>query len=530
MNRMKTTALLLLYLFISIMVTAQISPGDLAKVHAHLEGIGNCTKCHTLGDKVSNEKCLDCHTFIKKRLDANKGYHASAEVKGKDCFICHNDHHGRNFEIIRFDPDTFNHQLSGYDLLGKHAEQNCKDCHKQDYIKDPELREKDFTYLGLEQQCLRCHEDYHRGELSNDCASCHDYEAFRPASGFDHDETAFRLKGKHREVKCVECHELTSINGKEYQKFSGITHGTCADCHEDVHNNRFGQNCARCHSEESFHMIKNLGNFDHSRTDYPLQGKHRMVDCRACHKENYSDPLAFGKCMDCHDNYHGGELVMEENGRDCEDCHSLQGFEEFVYSIEDHNQSAFKLEGAHLATPCFACHRQEGREKWLYASLGEECKDCHEDIHASYISKEFYPEGDCRNCHEVSRWSEISFDHGQTDFDLEGAHSEQSCRACHFSLNNSRKIQRFKNLGTHCLECHEDAHHGQFDEKGNTDCERCHAFEDWSAEKFNHDSTNFPLDGKHREVACSGCHKEVKKDDIVYVQYKIKDYRCEACH
>ena len=30
---------------------AQISPGELTKSHAHLEGMLNCTKCHVLGDK-----------------------------------------------------------------------------------------------------------------------------------------------------------------------------------------------------------------------------------------------------------------------------------------------------------------------------------------------------------------------------------------------------------------------------------------------------------------------------------------------
>ncbi|HSG67212.1 MAG TPA: cytochrome c3 family protein, partial [Bacteroidales bacterium] len=83
---------------------SQLSPGDLAAVHAHLEGTTNCTQCHVLGDKVSNEKCLDCHREIKARIDQNKGYHSSGEVSGKDCFECHNDHHGRNFQIIRFDP------------------------------------------------------------------------------------------------------------------------------------------------------------------------------------------------------------------------------------------------------------------------------------------------------------------------------------------------------------------------------------------------------------------------------------------
>ena len=32
---------------------AQLSPGPLTNAHASLEGITNCTQCHTLGEKIS---------------------------------------------------------------------------------------------------------------------------------------------------------------------------------------------------------------------------------------------------------------------------------------------------------------------------------------------------------------------------------------------------------------------------------------------------------------------------------------------
>ena len=118
---------------------AQISPGELAKPHSHLEGISNCTKCHILGEKVSNDKCLTCHTELKGRIASQKGYHSSAEVKGKQCASCHSDHHGLNFQIIRFDKTKFNHVLSGYKLQGAHSRKKCEDCHKAQFIKDPKI-------------------------------------------------------------------------------------------------------------------------------------------------------------------------------------------------------------------------------------------------------------------------------------------------------------------------------------------------------------------------------------------------------
>jgi hypothetical protein len=128
---------------------AQISPGELASVHAHLEGISNCTKCHTLGSKVTNDKCLECHTEIRTRISANKGFHVSPEVKGKGCMSCHSDHHGRNFEIVRFDKQKFDHTLTGYNLSGAHAAKTCADCHKPVNIVDESVKKKASTYLGL---------------------------------------------------------------------------------------------------------------------------------------------------------------------------------------------------------------------------------------------------------------------------------------------------------------------------------------------------------------------------------------------
>ena len=165
-------------------VTAQISPGDLSGPHSHLEGLSNCTQCHVLGNKVSNEKCLVCHTEIKERITLQKGYHLSADVKGKDCIACHSDHHGKNFQLIRLDIAKFDHSLTGYALSVPHSKKQCIDCHNVKFISDQKIKEKKYTYLGLGTECLTCHTDYHQKTLPSDCLSCHDPEKFKPASKF----------------------------------------------------------------------------------------------------------------------------------------------------------------------------------------------------------------------------------------------------------------------------------------------------------------------------------------------------------
>ena len=211
------------YLLIVILTTsfltqvyAQVSPGDLAKSHAHLEGISNCTQCHSVGKEVTREKCLACHKEIKAEIDAHKGFHSSKEVGMKNCAVCHSDHHGRNFDMIRLDKKKFNHNLTGFALKGEHAKQECAACHTPERIKDPVLKKRKGTFLGLSQNCLSCHDDYHQGHLSKNCTECHNFTSWKNATGFDHNKTRFPLLGKHRTVKCIDCHKMEIVNGKKY--------------------------------------------------------------------------------------------------------------------------------------------------------------------------------------------------------------------------------------------------------------------------------------------------------------------------
>lgn len=508
---------------------SQISPGDLAQVHAHLEGMSNCTKCHLLGEKVSDEKCLDCHTEIKVRIDNNKGYHVSSEVKGNSCVNCHNDHHGRNFEIIRLDKSKFDHSLTGYGLTGAHKKKACDDCHKKQFIQDENIRKKSYTFLGLGTSCISCHEDYHQGTLASQCNNCHGNEKFLPASLFNHQKAAFQLVGKHEQVDCAKCHKKTTLNGKLFQQFKNIAFKNCTDCHEDIHKGKFGNDCRQCHTEQSFLTIKDQNRFDHNQTGYKLEGKHVNLDCKKCHKEKYSAPLPHKKCTDCHKDFHKGQFMQQGEMRDCAECHTVEGFAPSNFTINQHKQSAFPLEGAHLATPCFECHKKTGQ--WSFRNIGSKCIDCHNDIHDSKINPKYYPEKACKNCHSINSWDQIRFNHSVTGYDLLGKHKNQGCRDCHFrNAENNQKDQSFTGLGKSCVNCHKDNHFAQFEIDGKTDCERCHDFENWKAAKFNHNTAAFKLDGAHEKVACNKCHKQIKVDDKVFVQYKFEDFRCETCH
>ncbi|NOU48595.1 MAG: cytochrome C [Bacteroidales bacterium] len=522
--------LVLFFVIASKNTDAQISPGDLCEPHAHLEGMTNCTLCHILGDKVSNEKCLDCHKELKSRITQNKGYHVSTEVKGKECVSCHNDHHGRKFEVVRFQTDKFDHKLAGYALEGAHAKKECKDCHKPENITNADVKKLKFTtYLGLTTECLSCHVDYHQKTLSSSCLNCHDYEAFKPAPKFDHNKAKFKLVGKHTEVACIDCHKKEQKAGKDYQVFAGLEFNNCTACHKDAHENKFGQDCRQCHTEQSFHTIKGMKDFDHSKTNFKLEGKHTTVSCTLCHKTNLTDALKHERCIDCHTDYHEKQFVKDGKTPDCNECHSVKGFVGSSYTIEKHALGNFPLKGAHLATPCFVCHKKQ--VKWSFKKIGSQCVDCHENIHKDFISQKYYPNSDCKICHTENMWPDVNFDHNTTPYPLEGAHKDQGCRECHFKVGTDGEVhQQFSGLSQQCSNCHKDSHQNQFEKNGVTDCKACHEKISWDVKQFNHNVTRFKLEGKHAEIACKDCHKEAQDKGSKFVLYKINEFRCEDCH
>ena len=600
----------LLFLLVLSLGYGQISPGDLSQSHADLEGMSNCTLCHELGTKVTDKKCLECHKEIQSLINKKDGYHANPGVVKKDCFECHSDHHGRNFDMIRFDEDAFNHDLTGYELEGKHEEVDCRKCHVSENIQNRQISKRKNTFLGLDESCLSCHDDVHQKTLPNDCMACHNMEGFKPAPNFNHDTADFKLEGEHINVDCIECHQITTRNGKEFQAFNeipfndciachqdphneqlpgqcsqchtetsfatfagqenfdhnatnftlkeshqttdcfachavtgnpltvfqdkkSISENSCISCHQDVHDGEYGNECVKCHRETSFLTLRSMDFFDHTVTDYPLEGKHMEVDCRQCHEKRFSAPIDFSACKNCHDDYHRGEFKENEVSPDCVECHSLEnGFDYSLYTLEQHQNTAFPLEGAHNATPCYACHVSETEVRWSFRNLGTDCVDCHKDIHEGYMSEKYYPEAECKVCHVNEAWTLVSFDHNLTEWPLDGKHTEVDCRSCHFvkSENNTNFKQTFNNLGGQCITCHENIHDDAFAIEGVTDCTRCHVTDSWFPSGFNHNRTAFPLEGQHAKITCSACHEVASENGETEVIYKLGKFKCIDCH
>ncbi len=477
-------------------------PGKLTQAHAKIES--QCNKCHLQFDKSNQSPlCLDCHKAIKSDLQNSTGFHSKlAKNKIKQCSLCHTDHQGRNTNITSLDTEHFNHQQTEFPLKNSHLKLSCNDCHKKN--------NKNFRIKLKVGQCTSCHQDPHQGKLKNDCSKCHNQKKWQVRQ-FDHSKTTFKLVGKHQQLicqschvndvskkigdqcvnchrskdkhfnvfgnKCGACHTSKSWKKTDYNHYSSTKfrllgkHKTlaCVDCHlkkvspekscnschknNDIHLGNNGTDCQQCHNNNKWQDTS----FDHNNdTDFTLQGAHKKLNCDACHLLN-SEKKAVAttrQCNDCHQltDAHRGKL-----GKDCQDCHKQQQWNQQV--TFNHDFTLFPLTGAHQLLFCQSCHDTAD-----FSVKSFKCADCHidDDFHQKTLGNK------CEQCHNTSSWSAWQFDHQrQTDFPLKGAHNKLACNLCH-----KKELPKPLKPAKECVSCHkkDDTHHGTF----GRNCQQCH--------------------------------------------------------
>jgi hypothetical protein len=554
-----------------------ISPGKLSSAHAHLFGIRDCTQCHELRTPgISEELCLKCHTPLADRLRAEKGFHSS--LQDRACGTCHKEHFGEDFALVRIDTLAFDHQETGYSLEGSHIRVTCRSCHNVDHLVDAAVRTfkaegggLERTFLGLAPSCASCHEEDapHEGQFARrECSDCHDPGAWDEARPFDHETTAYPLRGEHERVTCDMCHETTHrAEGRpDLVQYADVAHGRCNDCHEDQHRGAMPGQCVGCHTTEGWgELDKNYleTSLNHRAMGFPLEGRHGEAPCASCHTVGqarglqgihltfqagtqgnaYPTPEA-AECVSCHEDEHDGFMSPG-----CQACHTPAGWEEVdpegLAASFDHGSTGYDLEGRHADASCDACHDAEvagsieglqlafepGTELSAFPGPGyDNCMACHQNRHQGTFQDA--PSGpECRGCHGVHGWSPASFDAGRHDqetrFRLEGAHAVVACVDCHLP---SEAPPTFSVEGTDCAACHRegDPHGEQFIGRA---CNACHNTHSFDIPQFDHDRTRFPLDGAHEGAACPACHvAEMNSAGTSIILYSPLAMECRDCH
>ncbi len=514
-----------------IPAAAQISPGPLSRAHQSINGLTDCTTCHELSTGQPTFKCQQCHTEIAWRIKANKGLHATYNVKpgsGLECTTCHSEHNGEDFKLTKWDIKTFDHRQTGWSLDGKHSGLSCNQCHTAEHVSRSEradIKVKDLsrTFLGVSPNCTTCHEDQHKGRLGPNCLQCHTYEDWKVGGigKFDHAVTRYPLTGLHAQVACQDCH---TPGADKQPRYTGIPFSSCTDCHSDPHRGGFSQTCQTCHSTAGWSHVSVPGldrNFDHAQTKFPLLGKHLQVDCVQCHaRGDFKKPLTFQKCSDCHrPDPHGGQFAGRTDGGQCESCHTVKGFKPSEFGLKHHAATAYPLEGRHATLQCSQCHLPKGKDT-LYKMKFQHCTDCHADKHSGQFSAAPHFNG-CERCHSLQKFQPSTFTlrrHNQTPFALTGEHVAVPCGDCHKESANftPKPTAQYHWHNLACTSCHADPHRGQFRtlmQKAGLngkplECEACHSSASWKEfSSFDHSRTTFPLSGAHSTTNCMNCHK-----------------------
>ncbi len=524
---------------------AQFSPGPLSQSHASLEGVLKCSTCHSLGLGRQELKCSSCHMEILDRLRNKRGYHARVVDVSKadaDCVSCHKEHVGRDFELIRWPQpgrSGFDHAQTGYTLEGKHRTLQCEGCHNEKKIVPAQraailMTDLNKSFLGLGTDCLSCHADTHRGQLGSDCSSCHTQDSWKSTTRFDHSRSRFPLTGLHTSVSCQQCHAPQGGPANAGLRFTGLNFSECSGCHRDPHRGAVGASCAACHTTAGWTAPtpNSKSGFDHSRTRYPLTGRHSSLACASCHKTaDFSDHIASGQCRDCHKDKHDGQFAKRADKGDCGSCHTVdRGFEFSTFDVKAHAQTPYPLMGRHSAVACKGCHATKNGFTNYHPNSGN-CTDCHKDSHAGQFATRA-DKGECNGCHRLDRSFEFStFDvkaHAETRYPLMGRHSTVACKDCH--TTNNRFTDYHPNSGT-CTDCHKDAHAGQFAARYENKCDACHVVDGFTPSTFTlarHRQSRFDLLGAHLAIACTDCHK--KTDERSPHQYVFDQQTCASCH
>jgi hypothetical protein len=349
----------------------------------------SCEECHVQQQKHQytglSIACYSCH---KKDYVATVTPPHAATGIGTECANCHSP------QAISWG-GNFNHEQTGFFLLGAHVQLGCNACHTAN------------RFGGTPRDCYGCHQkDY--AETANpahaaagfgtNCVQCHAANSMTWGTSFNHSQTGFPLTGAHTSVACITCHP----GGR----FAG-TPTDCYSCHQSDYAGTanpshaaagFGTNCVQCHAANSMTWATS---FNHSQTGFPLTGAHSSVacitchpggrfagtptDCYSCHQQDYASasnplhtPASFPTtCVTCHTTTAWSPSTFNHTyyfpisststhrpGRwnACSDCHTNPTNYMVFTCLTCHAQNRMDSEHSgrpgyqYVSSACYSCH------------------------------------------------------------------------------------------------------------------------------------------------------------------------------
>jgi hypothetical protein len=235
--------------------------------------------------------------------------------------------------------------------------------------------------------------------------------------------------------------------------------------------------CEACHSPAGWTPVS----VDHSRTGFPLEGRHLRASCRSCHgsSQDFSAPVATS-CAACHKDVHTGEF-----GSRCASCHDPFAWAS-RFGADAHRATNFPLTGRHAAIPCEECHLNQRDRKFTRATV--DCYACHQADYArtagtalDHVRAGFGT--DCKSCHFPTRFKGARFAAHDACFQISaGKHAGIGCLDCHSTVTSFTASGTCSTNTADCMRCHSCSHTTQTHAKvggfqcRNRKCYECHQF------------------------------------------------------
>ena len=273
-------------------------------------------------------------------------------------------------------------------------------------------------------------------------------------------------------------------------------------------------------------------------------------DCKACHTAPWESERMDDRCADCHSELAAqiqdvgsmhGKMMNDAPDLRCRNCHlehrgpdaplTVMNGAEFPHEVTGYSLDGHQTTVTNEAFVCFDCHGDD-----VSRFDPQVCDTCHRQVDTTFMATHTESYGSiCLDCHDGVDSLVSGFDHNEFSFKLTGEHREPSCVQCH---NVARKLGDFQSISQDCYSCHrsDDWHNGQY----GTDCAMCHGTNGWEPANFDHNLSNFKLEGEHGEAACEDCHQNgvfVGTPSDCYSCHQQDDEHngrfgtdCSACH
>ena len=381
------------------------------------------------------------------------------------------------------------------------------------------------------------------GKLKFGCETCHNVTSFENMS-FDHSLTGYELQDRHKNADCKGCHDIAD--------FSKVK-SNCLSCHTDIHKTKMGNDCQNCHSPKGWEQfdIQEM----HATSNFPISGKHALVDCESCHTNMPSGDFSFNttRCISCHQTdylaVNSPNHALNGFSTDCESCHQMDLWRPALFDNHDILFPIFSGTHKNEWDDCRTCHTNPTN----YQEFS--CLNCHEhaqskaDPDHNGINGYAYNSPDCYFCHPTGKADDFK-DHDAQFFPIySGVHNAEwtTCNECHVNPTNRKDFD--------CLSCHlqqdtDPTHTGMLGYNYNSpDCYLCHP----TGEKgifVDHDPQFFPIySGTHNnqwddctqchttpndrsQFSCLSCHLQPDTDPVHtgMTGYSYNSADCYLCH